>query len=252
MSFKSRSFIINVSPQNTKHIIYKNQHIPVDYYLLKRNSGYFRTNDQKYCLCENIPLLEEENNIEFPLSAIQEFIKCCQSQPIEINPSNLFYLNYLAKKYEVKNLENETFDIISSNKEQLALDSLIFILNVNKNKDLAFVETGKEEEIISDNFQYFIKDDKIFQIPIPTLFRIVQRFYLKNKNNNEGENKFDEEFTSFLFKLLDKHHEKASVFFQFFDINKNKIGDLMKLHDTYSKSFDSNFLNTSLFDTTIE
>lgn len=255
MDFKSRSFIIDISPENTKQVVYKDLSIPVDYDLLKRNSEYISSNDITYNSKDKIYLLlEEGNDTEFPYSSIQEFVKCCQNQRIDINQSNLFYLNYLSKRYGVKKLEKETSDIISSDKGQLALESLIFILNINKNKQLIYVETGKEEDVISANFEHFIKDEKIYQIPLPILYRIVHRFYIKNKEklNTQNDSKFNDEFTNFLFKLLDLHQGKASVFFQFFNIDKSRLEDLFKLHDCYSDVFNPNFLNSSLFETTIE
>lgn len=250
MSFQSQPFIINISPNNTKQIVYKNLSIPIDYDLLKRNSDFFLENDNKYNSYKSIPILEDEAKvIEYPTQAIQEFIKCCQNQQIEINPSNLFYLNYLAKKYKVKKLKSATLNIISSNKGQLALESLLFSLKMSQNKNLAFIDTGSEEDIISDNFDQFIKDDKLLEIPIPILYRIVQRYFSKANDQQKVNN---DEFNEFFFKLLDIHHEKASIFAQFFKIEKSRIKDAIKLHDCYSDVFDTNFLNSSLFDTAIE
>ncbi|KAK8848021.1 hypothetical protein M9Y10_019074 [Tritrichomonas musculus] len=230
--FKRISFQIKILPENSKNLTYKDKSFPIDYVLLKRNSEFFQINNNKYKYKENIPLLEEEGNSDFPLYSIQEFVRCCQNQQIEINPSNIFYLKYLAKKYKVQSLEETTNDIISSNKGQLALESLLFTLSYNST--LHFVETADEENIISSNFDQFMKDERLFQVPIPILYRIVQKYYLdfyntNNSNeqsvNNASTNDLKDEFSAFLFKLLDKNPKKASMFFEFFDIQNSRLKD---------------------------
>lgn len=253
MNFQAQALYNDVSPQNTKYIVYKNHKYPVDYDLLKRNSDFFRINDKIYSSCKEIPILEEEGEyFDFPQLSIQEFINHCQNQKIEINPSNIFHLQYLSKKYEVQKLKTAIINIISENKEQLALESLVFILQMNQNKEKTFIETGEEEDIISQHFDHFIKDEKIFQIPLPILYRIIKKYYTINHSKSENEKITNDDFADFLFKLLDTHKAKASIFFEFFDINKNRGKYLVKLHDCYSDVFDTNFLNASLFDTTVD
>lgn len=79
--------------------------------------------------------------------------------------------------------------------------------------------------------------------------------YNPNNSNEQSTNKdndTNDEFSAFLFKLLDKNPIKVSMFFEFFDIQNNRLKDLVKLHDCYSDVFDPRFFNPSLFGTTVE
>lgn len=155
MNFQPIPFILEMPMKNTKTIIYKNTQIPIDFDVLKRNSNYFEINSQNYNKTNEIKLLEEEGDtVDFSIKAVQDFLLCCQNQKIEINPSNIFYLNYLSKKYSVVFLERKINQVITQNKGELAINSLLFKLDLNINRE-RMVETEEEEIIIflqiSDN-----------------------------------------------------------------------------------------------------
>lgn len=180
MQFQPRRFALDISPLKTKYINYKKlqKPIPVDYHLLKCNSEYFNENDKKYSTSESINLLEEEGEqTNFPPQSIINFISCCQNQEIEINLSNILFLNYLAQKYKVQKLLNITIEIISQNERHLALDSLLFNLdpcnlqNKQQNTDL---DTEKEENIISEHFLEFVNDDRLYLLPTSVLSNCSQ------------------------------------------------------------------------------
>lgn len=259
MSFQSRHFLIGIKLNKTKSIVYNKLKIGIDYDVLKKCSDYFKENDQLYINAEEIPLLVEENALfEFPHLAINDFVNCCQNQDIEISPQNIFYLNYLAKKYRVKNLEKITLEIISENKGELALQSLLFNIQANNDKTTSLVPTNEEEELIAQNFEEYMENDQLIRLPISILYRIVKQYYLEkmskiieNSNNSNDRDKIDQ-FTKFLFRLLDERGREASVFFEFFIVEKNRNYNLIKLRDGYSDIFDVSFLNKSLLNTTIE
>lgn len=230
----SQQFSIDIEIKNTKCVIYKNQRIPIDYDLLKRNSFYFQENDHQFFSNDNIHILtDEDKNIEFPLSSIKDFVNCCQNQKITINFSNVFYLNFLAKKYQVQKLTEATIKFNSDYKDKLTLQSLLF----NSQFDSHF-DNQEEEQIISKNFDDFIDDEQLLKLPFPILYRIINQYCSENHNYNQKEN-----FVELLFKLLDMYGKKASIFFSFFKIENSRITDLIKLRDIYSNVFDPIFLH---------
>lgn len=248
---QSRFFSLDISPINTKIIVYGNLTLPVDYDLLKRNSDYFRKNDLKYSSEKNIHLLKEERN-KISEDSIRDFIQCCQTQQIELNSSNIFSLNYLAKKYEVYKLLAATTQYISDYKEKLAIDSILFNYHLyNSHNQFCLVDTKEEEDIISCNFEEFIKDKRLIDLPLPVLYRIIQRYSNQKPNTNENQ-EMQDSFVSLLFTLLKKHGRKASYLFSFLKIDKSRLKDLIELKTGFSDVFDPTFLNSSLFDTTVE
>lgn len=248
---QSRFFSLDIFPINTKIIVYGNLKLPVDYDLLKRNSDYFRKNDLKYSSEKNIHLLKEERNI-ISEDSIRDFIQCCQTQQIELNSSNIFSLNYLAKKYEVYKLLAATTQYISDYKEKLAIDFILFNYYLyNSHNQFSLVDTKEEEDIISCNFEEFIKDKRLIDLPLPVLYRIIQRYSNQKPNTNENQ-EMQDSFVSLLFTLLKKHGRKASYLFSFLKIDKSRLKDLIELKTGFSDVFDPTFLNSSLFDTTVE
>lgn len=110
-----------------------------------------------------------------------------------------------------------------------------------------FVENQEEEKIISKNFDDYINDDQLLKLPFPILYRIIKGYCSDNQNHDQKDN-----FVELLFKLLDMHGKKASIFFSFLKIEKFRINDLVKLRDIYSNVFDPVFLSSSLMNTTID
>lgn len=85
------------------------------------------------------------------------------------------------------------------------------------------------EDVISANFIDCIKNDKLLELPLPVIDRILTKYQLNNHNQT------GEEVINFLFKCFVKFGRPASDQFDFYYINKacyksmyDNINDLMK------------------------
>lgn len=239
----------------TKLIVYGNQKMEIDYNILKSNSTFFRENDHLYSSSQEIHFLSEEKTIlKIPESVVINFVRCCQNQNIEINSENIFYLNYLAKRYGVKDLEMQLLNIISQNKEKLALQSILFTVEMNQDKAISLVNTSNEENLISQFFEEFMENDQLLELPTSILYRITENYYhnqIENNNRNNQPRK-RENLIKFLFRLFDKYGNQASMFLSFFEIDKQRANDLLKLNSKYSSILNLSYMNKSLMNTTVE
>lgn len=231
-----KQYIIQIEDETpiTHFFIYKDKRFPIKFDFFKKASLFFSKHQEEIKKTEIIPLVDDnkESQFDFTDETIQSFINYVHQQPISLDKDNAILLNHLANKYEVSQLIQATDKYIAANHEDLAIQ----ILLINQ-KDTQFV-TKAYESIISDNFSYYIKDDRLLDLNFPILYRIFDKFQSQKQKNIKND-----EILNFLFKCIDKYGREASVLFQNVDFCDNKIDFLNILITKYSKKFDFHFIN---------
>lgn len=248
--------VVQPEIQNIKYFVFKDEKYPVDFDKLKKNSKYFYRNQKQFKQIYDVSILDEadEKLITISDKAIQAFISSCQNEPAQINLSDVIPLQYLSYKYEFPNLISVTEKCIQENSDKLIFQSLLFKLSLRPNSKTFsiptnFFNTRNEEEIISDHFNDYLKDDQMLSLPIPVLYRIFNLCHSKHERQfNENSN----DVIEFLFKCLDKYGEAASILFSYVDFKKQSIGVVNRLIQNYSDKFNFNFINSTLLKTTIQ
>lgn len=109
-------------------------------------------------------------------------------------------------------------------------NSLYFFSNQN---------TIKEEQILFDNFPFYVRDKRFSTLSVALIYRIVSKYYANPHENDESE-------IQFLFDCLDYHKRSASVLFSVIQIDENHKYVIDKLLNDYSDVFDFNYINQSL------
>lgn len=216
----------------THLFLYKNKKFPIKYKFFKHSSKYFV--DHKSEILENkiIPLIDhkEEDKIEFTDEAINSFINYVHHQPISLTKENSFQLYYLGYKYSIDQLVKVAYQYIFDNHKQLFLTILSTFQN-DQNFDIF-----PYEEAVSNNFLDFIRDEKLLNINIPILYRILDKH-----TSIHGREENNDIILTFLFKYLDKHGKKASPLFEFVNFNQEYFN---LLFTEYKNKFDFNYLNS--------
>ena len=252
ISFK----INNKTTQNNKFFNYKGKSYPFNFDLFKKNSKYFFANRQALKNKDSIDLISEidQKSINFSDDDINNFIKCCQEESIDIDLSNVIQLQFLANKYDVPQLINITTDFIAENSKELVIKSLLFKSQIQRVDDTYsnFTNTTNEELIISSNLNKYIeeKEDDLASLPIPVLERIFTKFCFQSNSQQLFKN--SEQITNFLFTCLDKQGKDASILFSFFNFENHEIDVVNRLLNEYSDVFDFNMINSTLLKTTSE
>ena len=222
--------------RNDKNFIYKGRKYPINFESVKSNSNYFYVNSENFKE-ENIELHEK---IDIKEDTINSFIECCQNKPFNINDSNVFQLDYLSKKYEVPELSKITQEYLNKPNTNLAFQSLLFKhqlhINSSSNDDLQFFDTSNEEEILGHKLHEYLNDERLLDLPIPIIDRILKKYLKENKNNND-------QIIEFLFKCLDKHQRKASILFLNINIDDQPKDLIIRLMNDYWDVFDFNMVN---------
>lgn len=234
-------FKMNLSPENIKFFVYRNERYPFDYDFLKRTSTYISKNDQKFRTQTNINLVDDQS-IDLSPESIRNFILCCENQKFHVNESNVFNLHFLSVRYEVAYLQNITKKYITDHQDHFALESLLAKESLNID-DTTFIEN-----IISENLFSYINKEGFLLLPIPVLYRLIKRYTDKS---NQEDNPNNENLVDFLFKCLDKHGKNASILFSLINLENYQINVIQKLlSEPYYNIFDFTFINSTLLKTT--
>lgn len=222
--------------RNTKNFIYKSKKYPVSFDSIKINSNYFYDNSENF-KDENIELHLE---IDIEEDTINSFIDCCENKAFKVNDSNVFHLDYLSKKYDVPELSKLTKEYLYNSNTNLAFQSLLFKYQFQKNKnsisddELQNFDTSNEEDIIGHRLNEYLNDERLLDLPIPVIDRILKKYLIENNDQNIIE---------FLFKCLDKHKRKASVLFLNIKMENQSNNLIIRLINDYSDIFDFNMVN---------
>ncbi|KAK8881359.1 hypothetical protein M9Y10_004095 [Tritrichomonas musculus] len=125
-------------------------------------------------------------------------------------------------------------------------------------------DKGTYEDILADHLLEYIDDERLFQLKIQSIYRIIQRYEenrkLIEKNDEENDkikpNRIDlienderDIFFGFLFKSLDKYGKEASILFSIADFGNEGKKYLSLLTRDYSKIFDFHFIDEKIIDT---
>ena len=247
--------------QNKKQLVYKDKKYPIDFDLLKKNSGYFYRNRKLFRDIDQIMLFNDTNESQINISeeTVQAFIALCSNEPCQIDLLDVIPLQYLSYKYEFAELISITDKFIEEHSDELVFPSILFKLQLQPNNEEKedeipnilfikknFLNTNKEEEIIASNLIEYTKkeEEKMLLLPIPVLYRI----FSKSKKLNTDFT----EIIEFLFRCLDKKGIQASVLFSYIDFKDQSIGVVNRLLNDYSNKFDFNMINSTLLKTTTQ
>lgn len=136
------------------------------------------------------------------LQSIKSFIQFIQYKNIQISNSNVITLNYLSRKFNVHKLIKKTENYIRNNYREL-IDDFLNRKEIKNNE-----RNEKIEEILSNHFNLFFKDDRLIKLPIVTLYRIMSGYF-----NSKGCTAKCEEMIDFLFKYMKEKGNEASILF---------------------------------------
>ena len=222
----------------THHFIYSNKKFPIKIDLFKNSSEIFAQNQIDINENKIIQLVDDNLAETFTLSdeSIQNFIKYVHRQDTILNNDNVIGINYLAKKYKVNSLIKATEEYINDHHHEILIP--IFLINQNNSS----FDTSAFENILSENLDQYIDDDRLLNFEIPVLYRVLEKY----SKSEKCQNGLNQNVVEFLFKCLDKHKRKASVLFTFIGIEKIQSEYLQRLLTKYSEVFDFHFINSSL------
>ena len=210
---------------------------------------FAKENQRQFQEKEKIEIIneEEEEYVELSEESIQAFISSCQNEPCTIEKSSVIQLQYLAKKIEFTELIQFTDKFIEDHSEDLIFETLIFKTNkMNKtNCSSSHFDTSKEEKFISEHLSEFIQKEKMLELPIPLLYRVLKLFFESQHNKDELRSGL----TDFLFKCLDKYGRSASVLFNLIDFKEQRNELVNRLIKNYLTVFDFNQINQTLAET---
>ncbi|KAK8845144.1 hypothetical protein M9Y10_021326 [Tritrichomonas musculus] len=224
-----------------KHsFIYKSIEYPFNLDIFMLFSKYMKKNENEFKSQKKIKLIYDNDKTDFPEHSINSFIDFCQFiSPIPINDQNVTHMYYLAMKYEVESLINETIIYMKNSKVKYALDIILY------NQNIEVFDKGLYEDIISENLEKFIDDDKLLNIDLVTIHRIFSRYKLIHKDLDVND-EMEEKIIELKFKCLDKYGISASVLFNDVDFSKIKADYLNRLLTKYSDKFDFHYINSNL------
>lgn len=142
---------------DTHFFIYKSQKFPFKFDFFQFTSNFFSDHEEEFRNTAIFPLLDEIEEQEQNISneTIKNFIDFVQRQEIPISKENAVHLNYLSIKYGIKELKKYTSEFIENHHQELVLD--IFLINQHKRS----FSTQIYEDIISEHFIEYIKDDRL-------------------------------------------------------------------------------------------
>lgn len=223
----------------THYFVYKDKEYPFNFYLFICSSKYFFKNQEEIKSSEKIHLVDEDSDfvLNFSDKTVEDFIRYAQREEICLNHENVSFLNYLAKKYEVQDLIEDTEEYISIHHSELILQ----ILSAYQN-DPTF-ESSTYEDFLADHFVEYLNDDLLLTLKIPIINRALKKF-LDQKSVKKSINT---QLFDFLFKYLDKHGREASVLFSYVDFNDDVNPEYLSLLlNKYYDNFDFYFINSTL------
>ena len=181
MSNPTETNIQNVIP-TTNCFILNGKSFPFNINLFNCFSNYFISKKTLILPNSNINLLDEdEQYLSISDDSIESFINFCHGSSINVNNENVYPLYKLALKYNVKNLINSLETYINEHCDEIVLQFLL----INQDRRDSVIE--RYEEIVSENFDHYINDEKLLLLSIPTLYRIVTKYQIKNQNHTKSE-----------------------------------------------------------------
>lgn len=237
-SMSSNTLSINSELPSTNFFTYNGKVYPFNVIIFNQYSKFFLESPPQ--INSSIKLIEDsENCFDLPDASIKDFINYCQCKSIILTKENILPIHYLAKKFMVHSLMEKTEQYISDHKENFLIQFLNTIANQQD------IDTNQYEEIISRNILDYIRDDQLLSLSFPMLYRIVTKYQLKIKDNEQQP----PEMIEFLFKCLDHFGITASSLFEHVNLGEVKSEIIYRLLTKYSHKFDFHFINSNLLKT---
>lgn len=229
-----RSFIIQNVPPTTNFFLFEDKTFPFNINLFNCHTDYFISKNIQVNPNSTINLLDKEDEyISITHDSIKTFINFCHGKDINIDNDNVISIYRLAQKYMVKNLIEFSTKYITEHRDEIVIP---FIIMNHQHAD-PVVESF--EQNISDNLEYYITDDKLLMLPIPSLHRILTKYKLKTQNQ------IGEPIIEFLLKYYTKHGRSSSVLFENIDLyNEHNSFLVQLLNDDKYSDFDFHFITT--------
>lgn len=215
--------------------------------LFQINSQYFKIHKNSIHPNSIININDTfEENIIFSESSINDFIKYCHNQQIELKQEDIPFLYELSKKFGVLSLLEHIKTIVSKYPHEYQIQYLIL------NQDKPNTEFGNQfEEELSNHLTELINDDQLLSLPINILHRIVTKYQVNNSMNNDHE--ANTKINNFLFKCLNHYGKKASILFEFVDFEDQYVDIIRRLlSDEFKCKFDFTFINKARLQTNYE
>ncbi|KAK8845928.1 hypothetical protein M9Y10_020863 [Tritrichomonas musculus] len=225
---------------DTHNFVYKNRYYPfkINFFLL--SSNYFLKKAEEIQFTKNIDIIDDDigDQLNFQEDTIICFINYVQQKEVQFDDENVIPLHYLSMKYEIEELREDTTEYISSRQEELAIK----ILSICR-YDSTF-KKDTYEDIISDNFSYYIDKDELLKLPISQMYRIMAKYSKKNSQEIKSE-----EINKFIMKMINHHGREASVFLAFLRIDKESIEIVDDIIHNYVEKIDFRFIDVSIVST---
>ena len=185
-----------------KYFIYQNTQHEFNFDLFVNQSQYLSLKREEILHNTYINLIDEFDFVPYlTTDIINKFISFFQTHNIEITPENAVSLYLLSIKYDVPPLSTQTNEYILSHHKEL----IDYFLSI---PDKAQIFTDEYEKILTQNFEAYLHDDRLFSVPISILYRIISRYY---KNSSQTKN---QEVIIFLFNCLTKIGIEATILFK--------------------------------------
>lgn len=138
-------------------------------------------------------------NFDVSEESFKEFINACQGKSFSISKETIFDLEFLGNFWGVSDLRSKVAKIIKGDQTgQLRLDSTIYKVQHK-------LGTDADEQVLIDNIESNIEDDRFAQFPIDVLQRLI---YNEKFAAIDTEKKYN-----FLKKVLQVHGKEASSLF---------------------------------------
>lgn len=253
-------------PKSQKYFVFNEKKFLIDFELLKNNSFFFFRNQNQYENVECINLFQSTEIESFKGisdKAIKDFISLCQNEACQISNSDLYDIQYLARKFEVTELTKLITNIISNKYKELAFDSFLFQNTQNDSLHNTFSVFSEEyTEVISNNLIEFIKDDRLLRFPISILYQIINKYRNKYYKIHEKEFKSSiknknylndwQQIIEFLFKYLDSYGREASILFSLIDFQNDCSKIINRILDNYLNDFDFDMISNLILKFSLE
>lgn len=151
---------------NTKYFIYNEREYEFNFDQIRKVSRFFAKYQAQYNYITRINLIQyNEIDSEISESAIYTFISLCQCEICQIKNSDIFYIYYLANKYEVTQLKKKIIQHISIHKKDLIFDYLLFKSHLSDqavdSEDFISICFSDAIEIFANNLFEYMEEREI-------------------------------------------------------------------------------------------
>lgn len=156
------------------HFIYKDKKYPIDIDLLNRYSEYFLSQKDNSTQGDCLELSFYDDLQDFSEESIGLFVNFFQEGSIKVTQKAAISLNFLSNKFKVPRLIEITDSFIETHHNNLVNSYL------SKFNEKTIKINFYYEKIISKHLIEFIANDRLLQIPLSSLHRIIANYSKEN------------------------------------------------------------------------